>query len=189
MTRGLASAAFAATQAEVVRWTMAVELDFVSGFARYCGAPFDLVIEGNVFTGLGDLGQISVIEESAELQSYGLTVGLTGVPGDNIAIALTENYRKRPARVWLVPLDADDQPEADPVLVFRGYMDQMNGSLGETGAVSVSLQNSMVRWEETAERRYTDEEQRAAWPGDRFLEFVSATTEKSLDWPARTFRA
>jgi hypothetical protein len=188
MSRGLASAALAAVQTEVVSRTIAVALDFPSGFARYCGAPFDLVIDGATFLGVGALGGVSVVEEGIELRAYGLEVMLTGIPRDNVALALTEAYQGRRATVWEVPLDASNAPVADPAVVFRGRMDQMNVSLGETASVTVRLENRMADWERARVRRYTDEEQRRDYPTDAFFGFLSATVEKDLIWPARTFR-
>jgi hypothetical protein len=188
MSRGLTAAALTAVSGETVSRTLAVELSFPSGFARFCGAPFDLTIGGATFTGVGQLGNVSAAEESAELRAYGLTVRLSGIPRDNIASALTEAYQGRPATVWEVPLDADWRPVADPVLIFRGRMDQMDIALGDTAAVTVRLENRLADWERARVRRYTDEDQQRRHAGDLFFRFLPATVEKEIIWPARSFR-
>lgn len=188
MTRGLESAALDAVQAEVVVRVVAVALDFPSGVVRYSGAPFDLTIGGETFFGLGELGQISTVEESAELRSYGLTVAVSGIPRDVVAAALTEAYQGRRGTVWEAQMDAAGLVVADPVVIFRGRMDQLDVLLGETATVTVRLENRLADWERPRIRRYTDEEQQAEYPGDRFFGFLSATVEKDLIWPASTFR-
>jgi len=186
MTRPMTTAADTAVQAEVVDRTTAVALDFASGMVRLCGAPFDITIDGETFIGVGQLGGISVVEESAELQSYGLTISLQGIPRDSIALALTQSYQGRPGIVWEVPLTAAGLAVADPIVVFRGRMDQMTVELGATAAVRVQLQNRLVDWERARIRRYTSEDQQREHPGDLGFAFVSATAEKDIIWPTRT---
>jgi hypothetical protein len=187
MTRGLTAATLAATGAEVVRRTMAVDLDFASGPVRYVSLPADITIAGATFLGVGALGSVAVVEEGADLRSYGLVVSLTGIPRDMVALALLQSYQGRRGTVWEVPLDANWQPVADPTVIFRGRMDQMDVTLGETASVRVRLENRLTDWDRPRVRRFTDEDQRAAHPTDRFFEFVSATAEKDLIWPQRTF--
>jgi hypothetical protein len=187
MTRGLTPAALAAVTAEVVTRTLAVELDFPAGVVRYAGCPQDLTIAGQTFLGVGALGSVSAAEESGELRAYGLTVALTGIPRDLVAVALQQAYQGRRATVWEVPLAPTGLPVADPIVIFRGRMDTMEVALGDTATVRVRLENRLTDWDRPRVRRYTDEDQRAQHPDDRGLEFVSSTSEKELIWPARTF--
>lgn len=188
MTRGLTPATLAAVTAEVVARTVAVQLDFPAGVVRYAGCPQDLTIGGNLFLGVGALGAITATEESGELRAYGLTVSLTGIPRDLVAVALQQAYQGRRATVWDVPLTAAGQPVADPIVMFRGRMDTMDIELGEdVGTVRLRLENRLADWERPRIRRYTHEDQQRAHPGDRGFEFVSATTEKEVIWPARSF--
>jgi hypothetical protein len=187
MSRGLTSAALTAVNGEVVSRTNAVELDFPDGMVRYCGAHADLTIDGDLYYGVGLLGGVSAVEESAELRSYGITVSLSGIPRDVVSIALTQSYQGRRATVWEVFLGSDGLPVADPTLIFRGRMDQMEISLGEEGVVRVRLENRLADWERPRVRRYTAEDQEREYPGDLAFRFLPATTEKELVWPNRTF--
>lgn len=187
MTRGLSGAAAAAVQAEVVRRTCAVELDFGSGFVRLNGSPADITIGGELYTGVGMLGGISGVEESGELRSYGLTLTLSGVPRDAVAIALGEHYQGRPGTVYEVLFDDDWQVITDPIVMFRGRMDQMPIKLGAEAQVSVTLTNRLADWDRPRLRRYTDEDQQRQFPGDLGFQFVSATAAKEIVWPAKGF--
>jgi hypothetical protein len=184
MTRGLASANLTAVTGEVVTRTMAIALDFPTGIARWNGSTQDLVIGGETFLGIGVLGAIGTIEEGADARAYGLTVGVTGVPRDAVAIALTQEYQGRPATVWEVQLDANGLPVGTPPLVFRGRMDQMSVTLGDTATVTVQLENRLADWDRARVRRYTDEDQQRAYPGDLGFQFVTATVDKDIVWPA-----
>lgn len=188
MTRGLTTAAAAAAQSEIVARTVAVDLDFPSGMVRINGSPASIFIGGVEYIGVGGLGGISTAEESAELQAYGITVSLSGIPRDAVALALGQAYQGRRATVWEVLLNRDTwQPIADPVIVFRGRMDQMNVTMGQTATVEVRLENRLVDWERPKIRRYTTEDQRLTAPTDRGFEFVSDTVERDVVWPAGSF--
>lgn len=188
MTRGLTAAALTAITDETVVRTVAVELNFPSGYARWNASPADIIIDGNTFTGVGTLGSITAAEEGTELRAYGLTVKLTGIPRDAIALALSEDYQGRAATVWDVPLNGTTwQPVNAPVVIFRGRMDQMDIALGDTADVSMKLENRLTDWERPKIKRYTDIDQRARDANDGSFRFVAASTDKEIIWPARSF--
>lgn len=188
MTRGLSPAVRAAVAGEHVVRAVAVALDFPSGIARWNSSPADIVIGGDLFLGVGALGTISAAEEGIELRSYGMTVGITGVPSDAVAIALGQAYQGRPGTVWEVVLDAEQWvPIAAPIVIFRGRMDQMNITVGVTAQITVSLENRLTDWERPKIRRYNSVDQRARDPNDGSFRFLPATTEKEIIWPARSF--
>lgn len=187
-TYGLTGALAASLGERVVR-SVAVALDFPSGIARWNSSPSDIVIGGQTFLGVGALGTISAAEEGIELRAYGMTVGVTGIPRDAVALALGQAYQGRAGTVWEVMLDATTwQPLADPIVIFRGRMDQMDVTLGATAEVQVKLENRLTDWERPKIVRYTDSDQRRRDPNDGSFRFLPATTEKEIIWPARSFR-
>jgi hypothetical protein len=189
MTRGLTNAAATAAQAEVVMRTVAVELLFDSGPVRVNGSPVSITIGGQEFLGLGTLGSISEIAEEAGLQSAGITLALSGIPSDAVALALAEPYQDRRGTVWEVWLDrATGQLISDPALIFRGRMDQMNVLLGAQNVVEVTLEDRLTDMDRPNLARSTDEDQQRDYPGDIGLQFVSATVEKEIVWPAASWR-
>jgi hypothetical protein len=188
MTRGLSVAQQAAAAAEQVARTVAVELDFPDGFARFHGGHDSITIDGNTFSGVGQLGSVSVAEESAELRAYGLVVRLSGVPRDAVAYALGQAYQGRKGTVWEVQLDpATFQVIGTPLVVFRGRMDQLDIALGAQASVTCRLENRLADWDRPRIQRFTDDEQRRRDPADGSFRFLPATTEKEIIWPARSF--
>lgn len=188
MSRGLTVAAQAAVSAETAVRSIAVALDFPSGVARWNSSPADIVIGGETFVGVGVLGTISAAEEGIELRSYGMSVGISGIPRDAVALALGQAYQGRAGTVWEVILDRDTwRPVADPIVIFRGRMDQMDITLGKMAEVSVKLENRLTDWERPKIVRYTDADQRKRDPNDGSFRFLPATTEKEIIWPARSF--
>lgn len=185
MSRGMTSAAIAAAQAEVVSRTVAARLEFPGGTVRVNGSAGDIWIDGYFYLGVGGLGAISFVEESAELRAYDCTLTLSGVPGDAIALALGEAYQGSPGTIWEVLFNRSTGAViADPIIIFRGRMDQMSIELGQTAAVTITLQDFMADWERPRIRRYTMEDQTGRHPGDTGLRFLAATVEKQIIWPA-----
>jgi hypothetical protein len=189
MSRGLSPAALAAVTAETVLACIAVDLAFDSGHVRLCTAPQSIFIEGEEYLGVGILGGISRVEETAEVKAPAVSVTLAGVPRDAISIALNEHYQGRRATIFMVLLNKVSHAVInDPIILLRGKMDQMLVSFGETATVELTITNGLAIWDQAVNRRYTDEEQQRRHPGDKFFRFVSATAEKNIVWPAGGFQ-
>ncbi len=172
--------ALAAENATPVLFT---ELDFASGFLRMHTGVGTMTVEGNSYTGVGTLGQVETIEESAELQAYGLRLGLSGVPNTLVGTALTEDYQGRAVRVFVGVLNASHALIASPVLVFAGRMDNMQITLGpETASISLNAENRLIDWDRPRVRRYNNADQQAEYTGDRGFEFVEQMVNKTLFW-------
>ncbi len=182
MSRDITAPMVTASEAAVARPVLAAELDFASGFVRANSSPYTIVIDGNTYLGVGTLGKISAVQEGSELQAYGITLTLSGIPGELVSIALNEYYQGRSCRVLLALLDDNHQVIASPTVLWSGRMDTMDIELGDTATISVTAESRLVDWERPRIRRYTSEDQRAAYPGDKGFEFVPQMQEKELVW-------
>ncbi len=186
--RGLSAANQAASLAEVFRPVGFVRLDYASGDVLVTSAPFNLSWDWNgdgtpeEFVGVGALGSISRITESTELRPYSVTLQLSGIPAEYVALALGERYQGRDGRIWLGLLDADHVLVDTPVLVFRGRMDTQPIRYGKQVSIEVTLLSRLADWERARVRRFTGEDQQAAYPGDRGFEFVAEMVNKEIRW-------
>ena len=190
MTRIATAGLLDAIDEEVVRPVLFVELDFPSGFVRINSTNSELTnpADSNVYTGIGNLGSVSTIEESSNLQANGIQLQLSGVaPG--VITAAFEKAQGRDATIWLGLFDSNYVVIANPSIIFQGLIDNASIALGETGTVQLNIENRMIEWQRPKIRRYTDEDQQAAHAGDLFFQFVNQTTDKELFWGAkqRTF--
>lgn len=137
---------------------------------------------GIPWLGLGNMGSIDAIQEGGELQMYGCTLTLSGIPSEYINLAFGHDYQGRPATIWLAPLTSDYQIISDPAIAFLGRMDVMNVEIGETATITVSIESKLVDWERPRVRRYNHEDQITRFPNDRGLEFVQQMVERELIW-------
>jgi len=165
-----------------------------------------LVIEGTVYTGTGQLLQLSEISETAEIAATGANLTLSGIPSELLSLALSEPYQGRLCKIYFGAIDANrvyltdeagdyilaedtsriDISAGDPdgiVEVFSGYMDQMNIEEGpETSTIAMSVESKLIDLERSRIRRYTDQSQKARYPNDRGFEFVEDLQDKQFNW-------
>lgn len=183
MTGRLDAAALAEAARPVVRPALLAELTFVSQTLRVWTGIGSITLAGQLWSGLGEFGRVSAVEETVDLRAAGATLQLSGVPADLIATVSTEPLQGRSARLLLVFLDAAGQPVGPPAVLFHGRMDTVEILDGAAEAViALTVENRLRDLERPRLRRYTDADQQAAFPGDRGFAFVPALQELEILW-------
>jgi hypothetical protein len=181
-TRTLTPAVDGAMAAGHVPLLVFVLMDFPSGMLRVNNSGVTIPWDGHDWLGVGRLGSIGSIDEGATLEARGLSLAISGVPPENIALALGQSYQGRDCKVWVAPLTDGHAVVADPVLIFHGRMDTMDIDLGETATITVSAESRLADWDRPRVRRYNHEDQQIDYPGDKGFEFVPQMVEKELRW-------
>lgn len=188
MARGLPASVAAAITQGVVKVAFFAEFQFASGTVRMWTGFGDKNWNAQVWTGAGDFGGISPVDETTEFGASGLTFTLSGVPSTAVALALADNYRGRPCKLWLAILDEADAV-VDAYQIFAGRMDVMTiDDSGDVSRISIQVESRLIDLGRARTRRYTDAEQQLLYPGDRGCEYVAKLAEKPLNWgvPAPT---
>jgi hypothetical protein len=152
------------------------------GTVRLTNAGYDFDWNGHTWTGAGNLGGISAIEEGTDLQMYGVTLTLSGIQSQYIAECFGTTYSGRSATIWLAPLDANYQILADPIVVFKGKMDTMPIKLGKEAAIQVTVESDLVQWERGKSRVFGNADQQSEYPTDKGFEFVAQMVEQEIYW-------
>jgi len=180
--REMTAPVIAALQADNVPLLVLVELQFASGTVRVCNAGYSFDHDGYTWTGLGNVGGISATAEGEDLEMYGITLTMSGVPPEMISLALSSGYQGRPATVWLAPLDSNYQLLSDPTIIFRGRMDTMPVEIGKEAIIQLSVESRLVDWERPRQRRYNHADQTSEYPNDKGFEFVPQMAEREIVW-------
>lgn len=170
----------------VIRPVTLVFLDFPDEPVYIWSGRGNLEFEGNNFIGVGDLGAISVIEETSTLKASNIDLELNGIPRQDLSLVRTtldSHYQGRDVRVWQGFMDKMWELIPDPILVWIGRMDtpQITSS-GDTVSVQLTAEHELVDMDRARIRRYTNQDQQIDYPGDRGLEFVVALQEKEIVW-------
>lgn len=176
MARELTAGEIAAVTSLAVQPIHFVELFWPSSTVRLHSGVGDFVMGGNTYMGAGDLGSVSGVEESTDGTAPTMTLGINGIPTDNVAAILADKYQGRRAVVYLGFLKPDGTLIKDPALVvFAGKIAQAQHTLGgDSCSISIVIESSMARLKQSADRRYTHEDQQISHPGDLSLEYIAA---------------
>jgi hypothetical protein len=157
--------------------------EFRTGTARFWSGIGDLVWGGNTFTGVGSLGGISPISETADVQAEGLQVSLSAMSSDVVALILAASEHERRGEVYLGLLDNAGQLVGDPYQVFSGLLDvPAMEDAGSESVITISYESRLIDLERPRERRYTHDDQRIEFPTDRGFEYAASLLDKSVTW-------
>lgn len=183
MTRDISNDNQTASEASTIAPVLFLDLGFDNGTVRMHSWLGDITWDGNTYTGIGQLGAVSPVEEDAELTRTPLKLTLSGIPTAMISIVLNEQYQGRSATLYLGYLNPSTlQLINDPLILYRGRMDTADIEQGENLTVTLSVESRFAAWDRPLVRRYNNADQQSRYPGDRGLEFVEQSTEKQIVW-------
>lgn len=183
MTRELTTEFASEIQLAVIRPVLLFHGEFEGGDVRAWNGIGDLVWNAETFLGVGNLGAIQNIEETADLQAAGVTVAMSGIPSELISLALQSVRQNKPGRIWLGMIDGPTRTLIDSVLAFEGRLDVAEIDEGPTtSVVTLKYENRLIDLERARERRYTHEDQQLDYPGDLGFEYVASLQDKQLNW-------
>jgi hypothetical protein len=188
MTRDLSATNEAAAQANVIAPVLFLDLGFDSGTVRVHSWTGSITWGGNTYSGVGQFGQVTPVEEDSELSRTPITLTLSGIPLDGedselISAVLNEHYQGRTATLYLGYLDTDTlQLQDDPFILYRGRIDVPDIDDDETLTVSISVESRFAAWDRPNISRYNNADQQSRYPGDLGLQYVEQSTEKQIAW-------
>jgi hypothetical protein len=186
--RTIPAAILSGLSAETVRIIYLVRLVFDGGTIGWNTGFRDISFDAVNYLGLGDLTSMSAAKEEAGVKASGFTVGISGIKSSIVSLLLSEPYLNRPAYVHYTLLDADDKIiTGNPVLLFRGKMNNVSGDQGAKASFSVELKSRFADWERPRKIRYTDAEQQKIHPGDKGMEFIAQLSQAKLIWPRAAY--
>lgn len=182
MSRDLSAGVQSAIEATQVQPFLLFEGLFSSGYVRVWSGYGDLSWNGQVWTGVGSLGGVSAVQETAEVQANGISITLTGIPSEFISLALQESEQGKSGKIYLGFFD-ENGIIADPYLVFQGKLDiPAIQEDGETSILTITYESRLIDLQHPRETRLTNEEQQREYVGDLGCEFVPAMKEITLNW-------
>ena len=205
MSRDLSTSTLENIEAPVVKPFFAVELNFSSETIRMWTGQGTLVLDdGTQWFGLGQLLNISSIEETSEMAVKGATVSLSGIPSEILSLALSEPYQGRVCKIYFGTMSTGGalvqqsgsyilMQDGSKILVqtgekgfnelFSGYMDQMNIEEGsDTSTIEMSVENKLIDLERSRVARYTSGYQKSVYPNDLGLDFIEDLQDKQIPW-------
>ena len=204
MSRDLSTATIDSISDDVVYPFFAVELQFDGNPIRMWTGQGKLVLPDETeWFGLGQLLDISSIEETSEMAVKGATISLSGIPSNLLSLALSEPYQGRVAKIYFGTLSSGnillesgsyillqdgsrievETGERGLNELFSGYMDQMNiEEGGDTSTIQMNVENKLIDLERARVARYTSGYQKSIYPLDLGMDFIEDLQDKKIPW-------
>lgn len=170
----------ALSQPDVIVAT-AVRVEFPSGVTKVHSATGELVINGEVYYGVGALGEISVVNEDGSLASKSVSIALNGLDTSLVGTVLNEKCVGCPASIYFVAFDSLGQAIAANLL-YSGYISASAMTAGNVNAISYTISNVFEKWKEGKPDRYTEESHLASYPDDHIFRYVGQMAERPIYW-------
>tara|TARA_R110000796_G_scaffold87669_2_gene188997 strand:- start:1270 stop:1902 length:633 start_codon:yes stop_codon:yes gene_type:complete len=184
MSRAFPTAVATALSAGHVVLVTFAKLEFPSGTIYVHNSIGTYTWGGQDWLGTGSFGDISQIEEGADVSPYKITLTLSGLDATVSGAALTEDYYMHPVTIYLGALDADDSLIDDPTIVWEGVMDQMDLSIGAEGgdAIQLTAESELARFDKASNKKYTHSQQQDQHSGDLLFEFMADIEGAKIRW-------
>lgn len=168
-----------------------VELHFADGTVRLCSYTQTFNWGGFDWIGLGSLGKISPIDESAGVGATAMIFGLNIAQTSILALAVgsVENYRGRDAKLYFCPLDDNGALIDTPEICWRGMMDCVSvGIDGVEGQIALKCETSAYGLKRRPSMRLNAAQQRQRHPGDSGFDFLADLIARPSLWLSKKFQ-
>lgn len=183
MSRGMTPAFAAALAARDVRPVIFYEGAFASGVLRLWSGLGDIVWNGVTWTGAGSFLGLGAIEEGDNVEAYGGSIKISGIPMDLVQLCIEEARQGLPGKVWIGLTNDAREIIADPIHALSGRLDVPNlEDSADSCTITITYEGRLIGLLQPREWRYTDESQQVLFPGDRGFEYVTTIQDKDIQW-------
>ena len=142
----------------------------------------NITFDGNVYTGVGQLGSIGGVDESEDLAPAPFRVSISGIDSQYLSEGLDSGNFGDVITVYRGYRKDDGTLEADPWIATRGKMEYAQVVRGDQNVVQITVQHDLALLDEIAGDRWTHEDQNAKFFGDHGLEYVHESADLKLLW-------
>lgn len=155
---------------------------FDSGdFAVFTGIG-DVIHQGVTYRGIGQLLSIGQSTASVESGKSSLSLTLSGVDPEVIALAELEEFQRRRVTVYLATFDDDGEITGTEVF-FDGLADDMESSDDPSNPVlTLHCEQRAMDLARPRPFKYLPEDQKRRHPGDTFFDLVAAIQNRDDVW-------
>ena len=159
----------------------ALEILFPSGAGRSHTGVGQLLIDGEIYYGVGQLGKVGMIESLGDENPVRLNVELSGLPGEYLSHALAAEAIGSDCKLWLVAFDQDGQLlQYEPAAI--GFVSDYGVIAGDENRISITISDEFEKYEMPLYEFWTDENHRSSHDDDRLCRYGSQMSNRELQW-------
>lgn len=167
-----------------VALVLAAEIDFPSGVTRVHTGTGTVIINGQTFLGVGNLGDVGSVTEENSTSSSTMSMALSGLDMSLVGETLNEEVIGCNVVCYLAVMN-DQGVVTGANVLFEGFITDTSLQAGQQNALSYVIANVFERWSQGLPDRYTDESHQRLYPGDRFFRYVAQMAERSIFWGSK----
>lgn len=181
-----------ALEQPVARKAYFVELQFLSGTSYISTLGQTVTWGGHDWLGLGALGTISQVEESDGIASkpVNFTLNLAQPAWLSLAVGSVEEYRGRPAKMYMCPLDEGFVLIDTPVACWNGTMDTIAVGVNEEGDGQITLKGETAAFglKRKSTLRMNAAQQKKKYPSDTGFDYLNTLIAEPQTWVSVAFQ-
>lgn len=182
MPRTLTADTITAFSSKVIRTEYLFQTAFSSVTLRYWTGMGDLTWDSKTFTGDGKFYGCGSIRESLDVVANGISVDVSGVSTELIALVLSEAKQTNIGYLWRAFLD-DDDAIIDVDLRFVGNLDDTYiAEQPNTSTITLNYESRLIRFKKSRAITMSNEAQQSEYKGDKGFEYIQQLQGKRIYW-------
>ena len=191
MSRGLNSANVTAVDGDLVRPVVFCELHYDDGVIYLHDNIGEITADdwngtSRNWSGLGDFGSISTIEEGNDISPYRVDLILSGIDSTIASKALTDDTVLREVYLLIGFIGLDRTVVDDPHPMWAGRMDDVQVAVGAESIIRVTCESQLAAFEKVNGRLQNDADHQAEFSGDLFYKYLPQMVEAKFRWGGKT---
>lgn len=168
-----------------VEMGFAVEIMAPSAPVRVHTGVGEVVINGQLYIGLGSLGSISPSKADGGTSPKDITLSLALIDSSMLALALNERMVGSQVQIVMFTYGADGQVK-NAAVAFAGKITSASAVTGDENTVNYSCANELEGWQSISSWRYTEDSHLLRYPGDHGFRYVGEMSERTIMWGAKS---
>ncbi len=164
-----------------VEMGFAVEIMAPSAPVRVHTGVGEVVINSQLYLGLGSLGSISPSKSDGSTSPKDITLSLALIDSSMLALALNEKMVGSRVQIVMFTYGADGQVKSTAV-AFAGKITSVSAVTGDENTVNYSCANELEGWQSICSWRYTEDSHLLRYPDDHCLRYVGEMSERTIYW-------
>lgn len=143
---------------------------------------------GHVWVGVGYIGGVDGLDESAKVEVHEVQFTLNGTE-DQLISGLASSVKGRKATIWHVLLDSRNRVVGEPEIIDIVELDDQNYDVDvQTGNASIKINSysAIVDLRKSSDTYYTPEMQRARYSDDSGLDAIPDLVDRQVSWQPAT---
>lgn len=168
-----------------VEMGFAVEIMAPSAPVRVHTGVGEVVINSQLYLGLGSLGSISPSKSDGSTSPKDITLSLALIDSSMLALALNEKMVGSQVQIIMFTYGADGQVKSTAI-AFAGKITSVSAVTGDENTVNYSCANELEGWQSICSWRYTEDGHLLRYPDDHCFRYVGEMSERTIYWGSKS---